>query len=90
MANESKLRPCPHCGGSGKVIESFGDRLLEARDEAGLTQENLARKVGVSRPQLANLETGRTDASVPVLIGLAAELDKSIDWLLTGRENGQR
>lgn len=78
-------RPCPHCNGLGQLPESFSDRLKDAREAKAMTQAQLSERVGVSRPQLANLETGRGDASVPVLIGLSAELEVSIDWLLTGK-----
>jgi len=80
-----RTRPCPHCNGSGQLAENFSDRLKDAREAKAMTQAQLAEKVGVSRPQLANLETGRGDASVPVLIGLSAELEVSIDWLLVGK-----
>lgn len=85
----TKMKPCPMCGGAGELPEAFSDRLKHARDIAGMTQQQLAEIVGVSRPQLANLETGRGDASVPVLIGLSGALSVSIDWLLTGRGDRQ-
>jgi transcriptional regulator with XRE-family HTH domain len=78
------MRPCPHCNGTGEVPESFGDRVKDAREAKGLTQAQLSEKVGISRPQIANIETNRGDASVPVLIGFSAELGVTIDWLLKG------
>jgi len=81
-----RTRACPHCGGAGTIPESFADRLKHARETKTMTQAQLAERVGTSRPQLANLETGRSDPSVAVLIGLASELAVSIDWLLTGSE----
>lgn len=82
-------RPCPTCGGTGIIPEAFGDRVKAAREIKGLTQAILCEKIGVSRPQLANIETNRTDASIPVLIGLSAELDVTIDWLLKGDESAR-
>ncbi len=34
------------------------DELLKARDEAGLTQEEVAKRMGTSRPAVARIETG--------------------------------
>ncbi|MGA7878279.1 MAG: helix-turn-helix transcriptional regulator [Desulfoferrobacter sp.] len=34
------------------------DELLKARDEAGLTQEEVARRMGTSRPAVARIEAG--------------------------------
>lgn len=80
-----RMLTCPHCNGTGKVRETFADRLQAAREQAGMTQAQLSEAVGISRPQIANLESGRGDASVPLLIGLSGTLHVSIDWLLTGK-----
>ena len=34
------------------------DELLKARDEAGLTQEEVVRRMGTSRPAVARIEAG--------------------------------
>ncbi len=34
------------------------DELLKARDEAGLTQEEVAKRMGTSRPAVARIEAG--------------------------------
>ena len=34
------------------------DELLKARDEAGLTQEDVAKRMGTSRPAIARIEAG--------------------------------
>jgi transcriptional regulator with XRE-family HTH domain len=34
------------------------DELLKARDEAGLTQEDVAKRMGTSRPAVARIEAG--------------------------------
>ena len=78
------MRPCAHCGGTGQVLESFAYRLKQAREVKGITQAKLSELIGVSRPQIANIEAGRGNASVPVLIGLSAELGVTVDWLLKG------
>jgi DNA-binding XRE family transcriptional regulator len=37
----------------------FGNALYEARVQVGLRQEDLAKKVGLSRTSIVNIEAGR-------------------------------
>lgn len=43
----------------------FGDRLREARVNKGLTQEQLAQKIGVAKSTLAGYEKGNRE---PILV----------------------
>jgi ribosome-binding protein aMBF1 (putative translation factor) len=45
--------------------------LIDARNRAGLTQEELARKMGTTQPVVARLESGRTRPSMRTLERLA-------------------
>ncbi len=45
--------------------------VLEARNRAGLTQQQLARKMGTTQPVVARLESGRTRPSIRTLERLA-------------------
>ena len=40
--------------------DTFGARVRKRRDDRGLTQEQLAREVGVTLRQLQRIETGQT------------------------------
>ena len=54
--------PCPHCMGKGFLTPetaTVGALVLFYRRKAGLSQDELASKTGVSRPQIANIEAGR-------------------------------
>lgn len=42
-----------------EIYVLFGRRVAQARDSAGLTQSELADKVGLSRASIANIEAGR-------------------------------
>jgi len=46
--------------------------VMDVRNRAGLTQEELARKMGTTQPVVARLESGRTRPSMRTLERLAA------------------
>lgn len=59
-----------------------GDRLRRVREAAGLTQTELAERVGAGTNQIYRYEKGETDPSAEVLAALAQELGVTVDWLL--------
>lgn len=61
----------------------FGQRLFSAREAAGLTQEQVAKKVGMAQSTLAEAEiSGKRSGYVPQL----AELYRvNANWLATGK-----
>ena len=63
---------------------SIGERIREARKSIGLSQADLAIKVGVSQPAIANWETGVHDPRRIVLAKLADALDAPLEWLAAG------
>jgi len=66
-------------------MTSLGDRLKFARKEAKLSQEKLARLVGVKQQAIGALENG--DArSTTHLLRLAAALNVRPEWLERGAE----
>jgi transcriptional regulator with XRE-family HTH domain len=58
--------------------------LLAARLAAGLTQEQLAERVGTKQPAIARLENGTGSPSLATLTQLAAALDVSFEITATG------
>ncbi len=60
----------------------LGDRLKKAREQAGLTQEELAGLIGVSRTAIARYELGEIEPKVRNLISIAEKLSVSTDYLL--------
>lgn len=69
-------------------VATFGDRLAGAREAAGLTQEQLAKRLGV---RLTSIQSWEDDASEPRanrLQMMAGMLNVSIRWLLTGEGEG--
>ncbi len=63
-------------------------RLREAREAKGLTQDEIARMLGVSKQLVSHLENSRSELTVPTGIRLAKEFGVSIEWLLTGSGRG--
>ncbi len=61
---------------------TIGEKLKEARKNAGLTQEQLADKLMVSRAAVAKWETDKGIPDIENLKAIAAYLDVSIDYLV--------
>lgn len=55
--------------------------LLEKRKEKGMSQEQLAAIVGVSRPFISQLENGEHLPSIKTAKALAKALDSTVDEL---------
>lgn len=63
-------------------VMAFAERLKTARQAAGLTQAELAEKIGVKRSTYGQFEQGRNEPNVSTLPALARELNISVEWLL--------
>lgn len=63
---------------------SFGDRLKEARQKAGLTQSELASKLEVSAAMIAQYETGKRNPKKGTLAKLAEALELGYSYTKTG------
>lgn len=61
---------------------TFGEKIKEARKEAGLSQEQFAEKMSVSRSAIAKWESDRGMPDVNNLKVMAHLLDVSVDYLL--------
>lgn len=60
-----------------------GERIEELRKVRKITQEELAKKIGISKSQLSRIENGETiTLSSNLLIRLADEFDVSTDYIL--------
>ena len=68
------------------VAETVGNRIRSARAAVGMTQDDLARAVGVSRSAVAQWETARTGQVGTNLTRVAAALGVGVGALLTGVE----
>jgi putative transcriptional regulator len=55
------------------------NRLRVARAEKDISQEELARSVGVTRQTISSVETGEYCPSVKLALALALKLDKKVE-----------
>jgi len=68
------------------LTKNFGLRVKYQRNEVGLGQVQLAKKVGVSKTTIQNYESGIIPKG-KYLAKLSRVLKCSIDWLLIGEES---
>ena len=64
----------------------IGAKLKGARNDAGLTQEQIAEALGVSRQTVSNWENGRTYPDIISVIKMSDIYNISLDLLLKERE----
>ena len=65
----------------------LGERLKEYRNQEGLSQEQLAEKLNVSRQAVTKWENDKGIPDIDNLIVISDELNLSLDELLKGNEN---
>ncbi len=65
---------------------NLGQRLKEARQRAGLTQEELASQLGVSRQTISSWENERSAPDVGSVVKLGRLYNTSLDTLLSGED----
>jgi transcriptional regulator with XRE-family HTH domain len=63
---------------------AIAERLKAAREQAGLSQGQAARLLGLHRPAISEIEAGRRRVSAEELARLAGVYDVSISWLTSG------
>lgn len=66
---------------------SLGERIIELRTASGLSQNQLAKRMDVSRQAVSKWETGQSLPDPIKMIHLAEVLDTDIEYLTTGRRN---
>jgi HTH-type transcriptional regulator, cell division transcriptional repressor len=67
---------------------TFGDRVAGAREAANLTQETLARQLGVKLATIQNWENDHSEPRANKLQMMSGMLNVSMRWLLTGEGEG--
>jgi transcriptional regulator with XRE-family HTH domain len=65
--------------------KAVGRRIRELRG-FDMTQADLAHRIGVSQGYLSTVEHGQGEIGGEVLLALGREFKRSVEWLLTGKE----
>lgn len=65
---------------------SIGKRIRKRRQELKLTQEDLARALGLTPQHISGIEQDKRSPSLSSLAKLAEELGITVDYLVTGKE----
>lgn len=65
------------------MINNIGDRIADLRKEAGMTQQQMAEIVGISRPSLAKIENSQRAISLEEGDTISKALGISLDSLIS-------
>jgi transcriptional regulator with XRE-family HTH domain len=65
-------------------MSDLGTRIQSVRKDNSLTQQELAKRINISHPQLVRYETKGVQPPADVLKRLADVFDVSIDYLVNG------
>ncbi|WP_156250851.1 helix-turn-helix domain-containing protein [Pseudactinotalea terrae] len=71
-----------------RTMADVGAVVRDARERAGLTQAELARRSGVSREWLVAVEAGRTPAALPRVLDVFEELGLTLNVSAEGGWRG--
>ena len=67
--------------------ETIAARLKQAREHAGLSQGQVAKRLNLHRPTVSEIEAGRRRIAAEELNKFAGLYRVSIEWLLRGDES---
>ena len=70
--------------------KSLGSRIKALRKSRGLTQKDLAQRLGITFGQLNKYESGLNSPAPDLLVAMADLLAVTLDHLLTGRNAGDQ
>ena len=65
-------------------LDGIGDRIREERTKAGISQRELARRLGLSPSMISQIESGIAKPSVGTLYSIVNELNLSLDRVIRG------
>ena len=66
----------------------IGQKIRKYRKAQGISQEQLAERIGVSVTHMSHIETGNTKLSLSVFVAIADSLNVRTDDLLSDGQSG--
>ena len=67
-----------------RLFIEIGKRIRDAREQAGLTGEQLADRLGIGQSSISRWENAHYRITLPTLVKIANALDVSLDELIVG------
>ena len=67
------------------LLRKIGSRVLRRRKALGLTQQELADRLGIAATNISSIERGEQNLTIRTLAKLADVLDVSVGELVTGQ-----
>lgn len=71
-------------------MDSIGSRIKKLIKNSGLSTHNAATYIGLTQSSLSRIVNNKQEPGASTLIKIADYFGVSADWLLTGREPGQK
>jgi len=66
------------------AVQGMGERLAAVRTMSKLSQEDMCRRLGISRSAFQNYERGQRDLTAELLLKVYEEFDVDPLWMLEG------
>ena len=71
-------------------IINIGTRLKQRRKEMHIKQTEMAKELGVSQTYLSNIEGGKANCSIMLLVDICNYLNVTPDYLMLGNMRGNK
>jgi transcriptional regulator with XRE-family HTH domain len=81
---DADVRRDAEARGDPEPLDGISERLREERVKAGISQRELARRLGLSASLISQLESGQSRPSVGTLYSIVTELGVSLDRVIRG------
>ena len=65
--------------------QAVGRRVRELRG-FDMTQQDFADRIGISQTYVSEMEHGKVEVGGEILLRIACEFGRTIEWLLTGED----
>jgi transcriptional regulator with XRE-family HTH domain len=83
MINGSSTKAKGRTSNASVDWKTVGRRIRELRG-FDMTQQEFARRIGISQNYLSTVEHGNVQIGSEILLKMSREFGKSMEWLLTG------